>query len=351
MRWMKAVYVAAGLALLAWILAGVDLDLALDSLLGIGWGLVLVLFIYLVAFHIDTMAWHLAILRLPLTARWSYVVWRIRMVGEAFNMVLPAGGFGGEPLKAVLLKEHHAVSYREGTASIILARTVNLIALVGFMLVGLIILADHEQIPEGFAWMALGGFAFLAFGIGVVFAAQRYRVTSATGSALMRTRLGRALGAAMESIRDVEDRLHHYYLERPKRFLPALTLSFLNWVVGALETYAILHLLGQPVSFAEAWMIEAVAQMVRAVTFFVPANLGTQDGIFILLCAMVTGKPEIGVAVAAVKRLRELIFVIWGFALGSMYSVRGLLRKAAAEDAAPPSVQEPEGGPTDEKQS
>ena len=343
-RFLTWLYVGLGVALLAWVVAEVDFDVALASILGMGWqGLAAAFAIYLAAFYIDTLSWHLAILRLPLTLRWSYIVWRIRMVGEAFNTVLPAGGFGGEPIKAVLLKRHHAVSYREGIASIILARTVNLIGLVIFMLVGLVLLAGHEA-GGRYAPFALGGFLFLTFGIGVVFAVQKFRATSWTGSRLGRTRLGARIDAALGHIHDVEDRLHHFYAERPWRFVPAVLFAFTNWVVGAAETYAILYFLGYPVTSGEALIIESVNQMVRAATFFVPANLGTQDSALIVLAGAVTGSPEAGVALAAVKRIREIVFVAWGFALGSIYSLRGLLKSAergsadaAGEDDGQPS--------------
>ena len=41
-------------------------------------------------------------------------------------------------------------------------------------------------------------------------------------------------------------------------------------------------------------------------------------------------------ALAAVKRIREIVFVLWGFGLGSFYSLRSLMRDAetrSAEDA------------------
>ena len=182
MRLLTWLYVGIGVALLAYVVSGLDINTALARILDMGWlGLAAVLGIYLAAFYVDSLSWHLAILRLPLTPTWSYIVWRIRMVGEAFNMVVPAGGFGGEPVKAVLLKRHHAVNFREGTASIILARTVNLIGLILFMLIGLILLAGHETAGK-YGAFALGGFLFLTFGIGVVFAVQKFRATSWTGS-------------------------------------------------------------------------------------------------------------------------------------------------------------------------
>lgn len=349
MRWLKLVYVVSGLGLLAWILAGVDLGLAWNSLLGIGWGLIAVLAVYLLGFYVDSLSWQLAISRLPLTLIWSYRVWRIRMVGEAFNTVMPAGGFGGEPVKAVLLKRHHAVDYRDGTTSLILARTINLIALIGFMSIGLILMADHGKIPDKYTWLAMGGFAFLSAGIGFLLVVQRFGGASLMGVGLRHAGFGASLDRAIETVRDVEGRLGKFYARTPARFFPALLLAMVNWIIGALETYVILSLLGHPVSFADAWIIESVAQMVRAVTFFVPANLGTLDSVFIVLCGAITGHAEIGVAVAAVKRIRELIFVLWGFGLGSLYSLRNLMADAEKNelvgDTKPGTGGNPASGP------
>ena len=63
MRWLTFLYAALGVGLLIWVLAGVDLDQALESTLGIGWGLAVVMAIYLVAFYIDSISWHLAIVQ------------------------------------------------------------------------------------------------------------------------------------------------------------------------------------------------------------------------------------------------------------------------------------------------
>ena len=96
------------------------------------------------------------------------------------------------------------------------------------------------------------------------------------------------------------------------------------------------HGLGKVSSDGEAIIIESVIQMVRAVTFFIPANLGTQDSALIVLAGAITGQPSAGAALAAVKRIREIVFVLWGFGLGSFYSLRSLMRDAetrSAEDA------------------
>ena len=70
------------------------------------------------------------------------------MVGESFNAVIPAGGMGGEPVKTVMLKTHYGVDYREGTASLILAKTINMIALVIFLIGGFALMTQAQALND-----------------------------------------------------------------------------------------------------------------------------------------------------------------------------------------------------------
>lgn len=81
-----------------------DADLILAKLNGIGFfGAVSVRAVYFVGFLIDTASWQLTIEWLGGRFRQLYDLWKIRMVGKAFNMATPLGTMGGEPVKAALL--------------------------------------------------------------------------------------------------------------------------------------------------------------------------------------------------------------------------------------------------------
>jgi len=73
--------------------------------------------------------------------------------------------------------------------------------------------------------------------------------------------------------------------------------------------------LGHGVSFTDAFIIEAMAQLVRAATFLIPASIGAQEGVFLVMGTVLTGSPVNGVALAAVRRARELVMVLWGLAV------------------------------------
>ncbi len=66
----------------------------------------------------------------------------------------------------------------------------------------------------------------------------------------------------------------------------------------------------------ETWLIETVAQLVRAGTFFIPASLGATEAAMVLVYEALVGAPSLGFAVALIRRARELLWIAWGLWLG-----------------------------------
>ncbi len=182
MRVLKVIYLLLGLGLLALVIAEIDIAEVAAQVSRIGLGFLVILAIYLVAFAIDTVTWQMTLPSIPLNALWAYRAWKVRMVGEAFNMVMPGGGMGGEPLKAVLLKKHYGVGFREGAASLILAKTINMIALVAFLVVGFALTIGGGSLPASYETVAAAGLAGLSVAVALFFIIQRFGVTSLTGS-------------------------------------------------------------------------------------------------------------------------------------------------------------------------
>ncbi len=137
MRGLKILSLLLGAGLLFWILGNVDLTEVGELILRVGiTGLGLIIFVYFLAFLCDSISWLLILTALPVSLAWIRRTFFVRMAGEAFNNVVPAGGFAGEPVKAVILKARYGISYTDASASIVMARTVNMIALIAFLIVG-----------------------------------------------------------------------------------------------------------------------------------------------------------------------------------------------------------------------
>ena len=335
MRYLKPIYLLIGLALLGYVLGQTDLAEVWAYSREIGWGMAVVLAIFFVAFVVDSLSWQLTFLTLGFGGSWGYRLWKVRMVGEAFNMATPLASMGGEPVKTVLLKKHYGIGYRQAVASLVLARTTNVIALVAFLAGGFLLMLDSPRLSAGYKTSA--GLGLVAFAIGIVlfFLIQRLKVSSLMGRWVLRGRLSARLERLLHHVHDMEERLIHFYTGRRRRFGAALGLALVNWLLGTAELYATLWFLGNPVTVAEAWIIEAVAQLVRTATFFIPASIGAQEGAFLVICGAITGQPALGLAVALVRRCREIVWILWGLALGWRYALTPKVAAQEISDAKP----------------
>ncbi len=311
-----------GLALLGFIASQADLAEVWAAMRGIGFfGVAAVLAIYFAAFVLDSASWQLMLPSVRLDGAWLVRVTKVRVVGEALNIVVPAGTLGGEPAKAWLLKRLHGIGYREAAASLIMAKTVNLLALIGFCAFGLVLIWREPRFTETFRMTVATGLGVLALGVFGFYAVQQGRAASRLARLFARWRFVPALERFLESIHDIDDRFSAFYVARRGRFALALLLALANWATNMAELYAILWFLGQPITWAEAWAIETAAQLVRAGSFFIPGSLGVSEAVMVLIFDALSGRPALGLAVALIRRGREAVWIAWGLGLGWLYSL------------------------------
>lgn len=322
MRVVRFIFLLIGVALLGVIIANTDIQGAWRLCLQIGWGVALLLLIFLTTFLGDTFSWHITLRAVPLSGKWFSRLWVIRMIGEAFNNTLPAGGLGGEPVKAVLLKRYYGLPYTTGAASLFASKTVNMISLVGFLSVGFVFMLDEDRLPGQLRSAGGVGLVVLACAIIAFFVVQRFGVSSRWLEWCAAKFGGAFLSDAVIHISEVEKRFEEFYAQSPGRFALTLFVAFTVWVFSIVEVYIALYLLGHPVSWAEAWIIEAAVQLVRTVAFVIPAGLGALDATLLVLCTIFTGSPTVGAAVVLLRRLRDILWICGGFCLGAVLAKR-----------------------------
>ena len=338
MKLFRLLFLALGLGLFGLVLAQADLSAVADHVGRLGWaGALGIPVVSLLPFLADTWSWQ--ILFTPPRPGWGWFadLWKVRMVGSAINKLTPVAGLAGEPVKAVILKRIYGVPYHEGIASLVLAKTANLIALVVFLTLGMALAFAGDGLPRGYRLAAAAGFAVLTFSIGVVFAVQRFRVSSALGGWFSRRWPGRSIGHILHHLHEMDDRLVHAYTRDRAQFLAATVLTFLYWVLGAVELYLIFWFMGHPVTVVEASAIAATLELVRAGTFFIPANIGAEEATLDLIVTSITGEAGLGLAVAFVRRYRELLWIGLGVLIawrmtGRSWQPIGTLLRASEDE-------------------
>jgi hypothetical protein len=328
---LKFLYLAGGAALFVALLFALDLTAALALVWQAGpLGIAGLCLVFLVLFTLDVLLWLVLVPELPRTFAWFRRLLRVRLVGEAFNLVVPAGGFGGEPLKAVLLKSHYGVGYRESSAGLVLARIQSLIGQFLFVALAVVAMAAAADLPplyQASAWAAL---AVLAAMTAAFIVTPKLRLSSRLGRRFGAKRWAQAAAKSLAAIEAVEDKINAFARAHRGRYVGSIALATLRWTLGTAEMWLAMHLLGHPVSVAEAMVLEGLLQLARSVSFFIPANLGTQDGAVALAAAAITGVAAAGLGAALLRRVREIVFIALGFAIGGWYSWR-TLRGISAE--------------------
>lgn len=322
MRLVKATYVLLGVALLIVVAWEIDFQVVADELVGFGLiGLGVVLALYASSFVVDSLTWTMTMSGVPLNARWIGRACLVRVAGEAFNNVLPAASMGGEPLKAMLLHERFGLSYRDAAASLVLTRTINMVSLCLFLALGFALMMMATDLPPDLTTIAAIGLVVSVVATLALFGAQKLRLLSRAAVWFSRFRCAQRFASALHHLQAFDERVMHFYHSRRARFVWAVVLALVAWVLGVAEIYWAMQFLSVPVSWADAWIIEAVAQMVRTGTFFIPLSLGAQEGAFVVIVGALTGSPPLGLTLAIVKRARELIWIALGMTVAALLGV------------------------------
>ncbi|MBH71385.1 MAG: hypothetical protein CMI97_02750 [Pelagibacteraceae bacterium] len=309
----KFLYLIFGIALLIFIFNKVDFNSFLNELNKLRFNFFAILIIYFIGFILDSYSWQLCIENLAKTKLKIYQVFKIRIIGEAFNYILFQ--VGGEPVKAFLLKNNFGIKYKLSIGSLILAKTIILFALIIFCFIGLISIFYTGKFGENFENAALVGFVLFTTLISLFFIVQRYKLTSKLHN-IFKNKFSKKFNNVFKHLKDTENKISNFYKKTKADFFKILFLNLSNWFFGALELYAIFYLLDERITFLEAIAIETLVQLVRAMLFFIPSNIGTQEGVFVLAVNVLKDSTPLGLAVAIIRRLREVIWISIGLILG-----------------------------------
>lgn len=341
---LKLLLLSLGVGIFAALVWQTGLEAILGQVRSLGWGIAVFLLPSWLIYTIDTWGWRWC---LPGAHRVRFVdLWRVRAAGESLNAVLPAAYMGGEPVKALLLRRY-GVSGAEGMASAIVGKTAMTVAQVLFVLSGLgaaALVAEGENLGvllgASAAITALG-----AVSVWLAYKGQTYGLGRLVEGAVNRLGIGqRQFGARREAFERMDAALTAFYAEDRKRFWVATLVFFVAWALELVEVAIFIHLLGLPLGFTEAYAIAALATVVKAAGFFIPASLGAQEGGNVLLFFAFGLTSVNALAFSLLRRVRELLWIGLGFGLLAWLGVpkgESPLSGDATPDPQPASAAEP----------
>ncbi len=292
------------------------------------------LVIYPVIFAFDTLGWAYAFpgdypKHIPFSGLYA-----ARIIGEALNVIIPfSASLGGEPVKAEILKRRYGLPLSEGYASILIVHTTFWISLNIFVIGGVLLTVKTLPLTPVLWHSVLAFLVSLAFVAMFLIVGLHFGIFKRIHSLGHRLRWwGAETDEKRERLIQLDQRIKKFYTEDRRRFFFSTFFNFLGWLTGSLEVYFIAHLVGMPVSFTEAWLLEALIQVLRIVTFFIPGSLGAQEGGIVLIFSQFGFGQQASVMFAVIRRLREVVWVGGGLILWSLLkdkpSTKNIVHKA-----------------------
>lgn len=308
---------SAGLLLLIGLLASQGLTPVFSTLARAGWGLLLVALFHLLPLWLDAEA-----IRVLFDAGARHGAWRdallARWAGESANSLMPLGQVAGP----VVMTRHLSgggMPAQSAAAAITVSTTLQALAQFAFGLIGVALLA----LPAGFGTTAarqqhhaaivttLTASVVLAVILVSFYLVQRRGLFGGAVRWLARLAPRREWTGLMSRADAIDLAVEDTY-GRGKSAAASFALSFVGWVVGSGEVYLALWLLGSPVGWRDALLLESLGQAIRGAAFAIPGALGVQEGGYLLLAPLAGLTPDAALALSFAKRAREILLGVPG---------------------------------------
>ena len=301
--------IIAGLALLTALVVLEGWTDILSAFRHAGWGLLLVVPARLLTLALDARAWRVLLDACdPARAAGPLFLLWVASVRDAVNRLLPVAGVGGEVV-GVRLARLRIADATAVTASVIVEVLLTIGVLYLFCGLGVVLMARLAA-GLGKVWI-VGASLLLSLPLPVLaWWLLRHGAPFARLEAWALRLLGPGKGIALhlDGVRLDAD-VQRLFGQR-RRLLRATALMLASYLLGSFETWYALRLLGHPVGVGTAVAIEALSQATRHASFLVPAGLGVQEAAVLLFGQLAGVGGEVALALALVKRMREIVLGI-----------------------------------------
>lgn len=316
-RWIA--FLAAPILFIV-VLARFDVRGGLALLRALGPKLAIAIVPYALAIGVDAWGWRRLLVRLGARPRLESL-FALRIGTEALALSLPGGALVADAMKPAVLAHRWSIAISLGAASVA-ARKVWLVLTQGTLILLCVVVAPSIVSRIGgrslVAAYAIVGAIFIALGLVARFSISGGRAASLLRRALAALPIPR-LRAWLTARADAFARADAHLVDAIAAPLPtSIALGapfFLGWIVEALDTWLLLHLVGIHLDVVTVVVVECALGVLRVIVFALPAGLGAQElAYFAILSALGVGDVAVsGAAFSLLKRAKEGFWLVTGW--------------------------------------
>jgi putative membrane protein len=282
------------------------------------WGFVLILGLEAIAIVFNAKGWQWAFPHPHRATAPFRSVLAARLAGDAINVLTPTATVGGEVVRARMLEGR--VDMTSVWASVAIAKLTQALSQILLVVGGFAIILDDIPLPDG---LRQGLFTFLVLigtGLAIALIMQwRGRFASALGFV---EHLGLRLPAGLAvQLNRLDADISRFYAT-PGPFLWSTIYFLAGWLISIVEIYLIMLFLGMGGDWYRALIIEVLTLSIETALFFVPGQVGTQEGGKVLIFSIMGLPPAKGLALGIVRRVRQISWSVVGLIALSHHQAR-----------------------------
>lgn len=312
---MTALSLVAGLALFVYVIRQAGPDELLARVRSIGPGFLWIIVVSGLRPVMRAWAW-LRCMNAADRRVGFFTVWRARLIGDAIGNLTTAGPLLAEPARLVFFSGR--IPSARAVSSLSLELLSYLISCGVMMMAGLIALLTMfalSPVLRATSLLALASvLAILAAAI-IVFI-QRWSPVSALSRTINQVighyRFGRWLDHQLHHLYKLESHIFDFYRRRPRDFTMLVLCEAGFHLLGVVEIWLTLRLIGEIPGWTVAFILEAINRLINIAFAFVPVKVGVDEaGTGLLAEALGFGALN-GVTLAVYRKLRVLFWTLLG---------------------------------------
>ncbi|RXK87986.1 flippase-like domain-containing protein [Chlorobaculum sp. 24CR] len=344
--WTSYAGLLAGLALIAYLFSKVDLAGSMKLIASLGPSSLWILLPYLGLHLLETAAWQRLFPKESGQVPF-FGLFKIQVVTETVSMTLPAGVAVGEPLRPWLCRKFLGIPLPDGVATVAVRKLLLGVTQGIYTMIGAI---------AGFGMLQAVSVQVVGFhGLGIVMLAAGIALTLVITLLLLLLINGKAASGLHRALMNIPfEKVRQWLLKQEEGFaetdqklqrvksggmkslLPVMAIYVAAWMMLALESYLILHVLGLKVTFFQVLAFDTALTILRAIFFFIPSGLGIQDlGYLAFFHAL--GFPDYlayGGAFVMLRRFKEVIWYSIGYGVMFMEGIHLRDAEQVSEESA-----------------
>jgi len=306
MKKLKQVLISAGILLFLLLIYTFNWKEVIGNLQQIGYWIIPILPIGLSWFFMHSLGWKFILKALGEDVPVS-ILFKIKLIGESINMLVPSANIGGETARAVALKPYIHIS--KGAPSVLIDKTIDFLTKVIYISFGLLLAVIWLDIPKSmlftciviiFTLLFLGGF--------VMFLQIKGFFNTILKVSRFIPLLHKYIIKNRDKLEKFDDSLKTVYTHGLTNIATAAFCHFSCKLLGVVEIMAILFVLKTNVTFIDSLFISSLSRMSQSIFFMLPGQWGVAEGTQIFAATTLGFSASIGLSLGIIRRFRRLLY-------------------------------------------